>query len=1141
MDSCLRSLVAAVGILGLLPLFAAEKAYTGSGVWSEPSSWNPVGVPESGDRVVFDGAATIAPPASFAGVMSVKGGTLTLVVAEDLSLTLAVATGASLEKTGQGVLKVKPCPCAEAGFVTGGEIAVREGKVQFSGRGRSDAPGFFGPLVIAAGAEAEIVDSPRTGRHGGLVRTVGLNVDTGVFMSIMEPVDLAAFSDKWAAAAADPTLGGDDYWIFVDPESGSVAPFSGDASLPVALRDRSVSLPMVMARGVFVSNGDEVDLTGAGFMRHCSLVDLVQLDTVTAAGFAQTTPLTLQSGWHAFDNGTLLWNAYENWFDVRLRYPTAPTLVSSKCGVDSLWCGVCFGGLTLESGFVFTVADGQAVAFAGSATSFAGSIRGGADTCFALMGGGWAPDWSAFAGFSGEFELGRLATLAPGDIDFGDVPFTASLRGRILASAGLCGVTAANCTGCVEIPQGVSYSADPALLSAGRVRGAGTVTASGVMTVGMLASAAGGASFDSGSSLLVGSKDLMQEKMSSNLPSWSAAGGWSFVHNDVESGVHPACEVVDETLTLVQAPGEQYASAWCQSDSVSLSDDLAVSFTVACNNPKYPEYPITESEGENLQMADTWAFVLQSDSATSLTTRNNGLSPTSFGFCISLYNDMSFTWVTAGARTGAVSLKGEPYGFSRIRPVDVSVGVTNGVMSVRFVQARDEGEQAVFTATRDIKDVFGDAASAWFGFSGVTGYGASYFKCDIGSFSGTVMRPTTCACTVADATQSLSVENWTFTRTSLNGDGELLIQYPEVQGYRCHAICATPLSPHLPFELEFDMRVESHSNPDTNWGDGWAVSFQDAASFGENSAVDGRFPYANNALCLWNNTYPTRYEFQFVHATITGGSTATYMTTTGQSPNGIACETGVPGRLHYKISYDGAGLFTAVITQPQYDRQVSLSQYFETYADMLENKMYLTFTSASAWSSYEDIRISNLTLKRPADNASPVLKTPLSVLAGARVPLTTSSLVAEPATGLTCASVSLNESATLAVQPTDAALGGWVGLDLIRALGSASVAAGAPAVVQLSRIDFAAASPVTVAVDGAWSAKDGALTFCVSESWKAVSGVCVLSVDPSLCRDAALPSVRVVDPSGRLLRRWIVELRDDGYYLVKRGMCVILR
>ena len=146
----------------------------GDGQWTTDANWEGNTPPGAGDDAVFTASATLAAPTDFTGTVRVQGeGThLTFDVAAAAALAVAVDEGATLEKTGAGSLTLRAAP----GFHPG-SVVVTAGEAVFAGNGDWEAPGAFGPVAVAAGAGACIVESPAAQRHGVLVFAGGRTED----------------------------------------------------------------------------------------------------------------------------------------------------------------------------------------------------------------------------------------------------------------------------------------------------------------------------------------------------------------------------------------------------------------------------------------------------------------------------------------------------------------------------------------------------------------------------------------------------------------------------------------------------------------------------------------------------------------------------------------------------------------------------------------------------------------------------------------------------------------------------------------------------------------------------------------------------------------------------------------------------
>lgn len=1129
----------AVGV-SVLSLSATAETKTWVGAdsdWSEDANWSPAGAPAATDRVVFNGSASLTPPATFVGELLVTEGAFALTSDADLSFALAVKTGARFEKSGAGNVRVTAIPVLEAGFMTDGAISVKTGKMTFASAGQNRAPGFFGPLEVASGAEAAIADSPATGRHGGLVRalTTAYGNDIGpaqtVFNALANPLDVAALTAKWAESETDATLSGNGYWKFIAKDVDGVYPFSNRPKMLSALVDKRSFV--TCTRGLVVAPGGKADIFYCLSWRAVPIVDGVRLAAVdNGNGIADERDLA--AGWHAFDEVDCFWDGNAS-PDSRCIYHTDDGLQDGTMNEDALWYGVAFGGLTLADGAKLTVAADQAVAFAGAgATVAAGSVEAAEGAVFALMGGEWTMDMDCFENFAGTFELGKRATLAPGGVDLATFGGTLDWRGTVVAAAGLTGLQT-RLTGALYIPEGVAVAADEALLAGVTVSGPGKVTVASEVSVAALGNCKAETELQDGGKIVSAFEDLLSRPKRVTLSGFDDPTAWWTTSNSVQAGTsHAGGRLANGKLTLVDAPGMQLAAAWLQNQKIGFDDKVDVSFSWQQSMCNYPEFDPTSSINS---MAEGIAFLLQG-MGLSLPGQDPPRTGCS-GFELYGYTGMYFKWVVSGSNIDNVRLDGASnYGFVAGEPIAVRAGLTNGVISVTFSQENG----ATFSASRDLRIAFMAYEKLYLGFTAGTGTGRNYFRGDVWDFAGTVDTTESVSGDVVDATQSISTDNWTCWRGAEVVNGTQLLVQPaaaEATGpaAHAHAICQNPLSPYEPFSLDFDMIFEMNEGSGY-WAEGWGFSFIDDP---QSDNWDGGAPYvlrANNGMSFGDYTYQG-HNFR-TYTMINNAKTQ--LQGSDANPNGVnQTKSGEANPLHVKAIYDGAGTFVVTYSVAALNASYTQTQHFDNYNLMKDGKMYLAFSAGPGSGIHWVVtRADGLVLSRYSNNGTCPVSSPVSVAAGESAAVETASLAATATDGMALEDLTLGEGSTLSAAPPEGASGGWLGFGRVTSAPSATIAGAEGLVTAFDTIALTGTSAGPLAVTGAWSTRNGTLTFVIPSTWKDQFAFYAFKADMSQCRDAQAPTVVIVDEAGKVLRRAVTR-KDDGYMISKYGLAIIVR
>ena len=433
----------------------------GDGQWTTDANWEGNTPPGAGDDAVFTASATLAAPTDFTGTVRVQGeGThLTFDVAAAAAFAVAVDEGATLEKTGAGSLTLRAAP----GFHPG-RVVVTAGEAVFAGNGDWEAPGAFGPVTVAPGAGARIVESPAAQRHGVLVFTGGRTEDE-VKNSWTTHTPHANFEAVWAGL--DKTVETNRVLTVFSKEK----PFAlSNVWFPAAWQWKDFY--MAWARTLFLMPQDErvraclyADDYGQVYLDGEECFERAQCKTVWATR-------TLARGFHALD---LFFG--EIWGSDGMSIRLAGKVFGGAGPLtrgDAFWKGVAFARLDLAAGATLALEDGQALALAaGEASALTGAVTGGAGAVLAVGSGTLAVDAACFAGFNGKIELCTDARAASANLG-ADTAFTVTGAGTV--GTDLAGRLADDFTGTVEIPAGATFesaAADPAYA----FTGAGTLVA----------------------------------------------------------------------------------------------------------------------------------------------------------------------------------------------------------------------------------------------------------------------------------------------------------------------------------------------------------------------------------------------------------------------------------------------------------------------------------------------------------------------------------------------------------------------------------------------------------------------------------------------------------------------------------------
>ena len=356
-------LLKAVGIVGVSLVAsasaqAATNVWTGatSSDWNNAANWDPQQVPAATDVAKFTKAATVTPPADFAGVLWVSEAAVTVNAGVDAEFSLKLGaksdTKSSLTKTGAGTLTLHPYRGMNFGTIT-----VSAGGVDFAGNGE-EAPGAFDKLVVAANAKVRVVDSPIATRHGA--------VQHGGYVS----------------SNARPEGYTDSYYKYFSSGNSAFADQVWDTWFCCTTRVSRVYVPNGPDHPLLYQNLGTPDVLLAKQAPTAIFHRAIVLSETSTSGL-----LTIQSGANnsgvmtsVFRDGECFWNAqWQNKYSKAVSTPlgwhelktihwseainygwkvswqafTRDPLVRGDSGritEDVLWLGVCFNAIDLKAG-----------------------------------------------------------------------------------------------------------------------------------------------------------------------------------------------------------------------------------------------------------------------------------------------------------------------------------------------------------------------------------------------------------------------------------------------------------------------------------------------------------------------------------------------------------------------------------------------------------------------------------------------------------------------------------------------------------------------------------------------------------------------------------------------------------------------
>ena len=1104
----------------------------GDGQWTTDANWEGNTPPGAGDDAVFTASATLAAPTDFTGTVRVQGeGThLTFNVAAAAALAVAVDEGATLEKTGAGSLTLRAAPGSHPG-----RVVVTAGEAVFAGNGDWEAPGAFGPVTVAAGAGARIVESPAAQRHGVLVFTGGRTEDE-IRNIWATHTPHANFEAVWAGL--DKTVETNRVLTVFSKEK----PFAlSNVWFPAAWQWKDFY--MAWARTLFLMPQDErvraclyADDFGQVYLDGEEWFEHTQCKTVW-------TTRKLARGFHALDlfYGEL---AGEDGMSIRLAGKVFGGAGHLTRG-DAFWKGVAFARLDLAAGATLALEDGQALALAaGEASALTGAVTGGAGAVLAVGSGTLAVDAACFAGFNGKIALCTDARAASANVG-ADTAFTVTGAGTV--GTDLAGRLADDFTGTVEIPAGTTFksaAADPAYAFTGAgtlvaptlkgtERFAGTVRLAGdAATWDAYARGEGAAAeitLGNGAALMVPRKTFL-ERAGTPLKPWTDAEAWAL-------------------------GGRSDAPAWSSGQIAYVNDDGNLVLTDdggQRNAALYTGHVFTKTSAFDLSFTCTptqnrWAGKVEQVWAEGfaffLTATNNaagydyakhpyGQPSDAYGFRCYIYRTdgaHGFAWLVNNASAGQYAADtdylehgGGLGGITLTRPIAFTVTMRHGVMDVTM---RQEGK--TWHAAYDFAQCFTgngltDAnAPRLIGLSGGTGSWGDpnegstvpYAEQTFSDFAGFVWGEHEDKDPAAHAP---SAETWRLSGDAwLTADPGFLFSTNKLQ--KGYAVLKTGVGAKIPFEVSFTERLDANLTGD--WAEGLGVVLTpDPEKLNNDQGVLA--PIMDRCVVFCHYLWENRLEWSH-------NGSALGLDAAASDVHRIHRDLNHP--VTYSLVFNGVDTFTVRAA-------CSCGAVYETartYPDVAEwnAPVYVAFLGGSStWGPATTTRVTDIAVKEI--DAVCAFPQRLSVDAGAAATVN----LDVPGTNVAAfASVALGADASLALKAGRPSV---CFLSPLVLAGAGAVNAADGAVAAFGEVTLGDAPLV---VSGAWSARDEAITFRVDAA-RLKGGRVLAQLPRATCAGAAEPAFAVTGLDGApLSAAWRVSRAGDAVRLVPAGNSIILR
>ncbi|MBQ6247669.1 MAG: hypothetical protein IJK04_12440 [Kiritimatiellae bacterium] len=1131
-----------------------------SGDWNTAANWDPEGVPAANETVVFAESAAVAPPASFAGTVSVAAGaTVAATYAAPATFSIAVAAGGRFEKHGAAEAIISP---ADGDYP--GTVAVCEGSAAFAGNGPENAPGLFGPLEVAAGATARVVESPFNMRHA--VVTYAKFDARDEATKTAEFNTYAKLQAKWEEFAAGGAFR--KSWV----PSGLASPFAlgtGTAYLPGEITVGTNKQFAFIAKAIILFPTSQTrrwypaDSYGSARYNIGSAV-------AAATDPNARTVHTLSEGWQPFavgfgSNGQSAGGAQLIGFRMDVELPSSLENVLSH---GTIWNGVCFGGLSLPAGATLRVEDGQAVGFAfADAPSIAGSVvAGGPDACFSLMLDNAPLDLATLADFAGKIEVGvhgRARITEP----CGDAAFSIFGDGEVVADAdGVEPLLPAGFNGTVRVPAGRTFVSTDALGSDVVFVGDGTVTVtpgaprppsdfrgrvvlSGAQTAE--ASAIGLAShasleFGAGSALTFGGTGAaLSQGVRNDFPAF--AEGWTL------GGT--AAHGANGTVSLTDG-ASQTATVWLPSYRSLRADVWQLKFTYSAT-----------ATAAGAALGDGFAFLLRDDwdeLPVVRGTRYNGrdrdwicntsaADTTCFGFTFRPVSDGKggFSWVAQGyPGNGRGATFARLAAFDPLQPIDFTVSYVGDVLCVRMEQGATFAEfrrvfTQMYTSGNQNPRLIGFAASTWTAANGTLVQGLS-------NLSGWYRTEAYAGNCEAAPAFDISAANWALFKNAVFTNDASSIQLCSEPVTAGVAIARAPLPLRRKFRLSCHVATDgielNHGTTYNNYVRSFFATMlqNQGLAAGDlppsGGSVSGNvqevyaLPTITNSVAGYFQSYTTSSQSALGYRTaarsMTGQTTADMHSGTSEQ------------NYDYTISHDGYGGLTETLAygSTAYNASASFAQLSPS---AIGDEFHLMLSGYCGIFEYSGVnhcaqrmRVDDLSVVFPL-NHDAVFDTPVAFNGDATFVVGNIETNAATATA-SFPSVTIGAGATLTVAAEDPEIGVRVGMGVALG-GPAGLTAAEGAVVRLDTVTVSAATPATLTLAGSFVLGPDGLTVVIIGGRQLRAGFRLLDIANAVFANGIDASrIHFVDEEGNPLDSFVAVVHDDSIRVSFRGGTMLL-
>ncbi len=1113
-------------------------------LWETAANWEPAGVPTENDTAFFDTAATVSLNSAFGGTVQITNDVeVTLDVAVDVAMESMVAKGSTLKKQGTGSLTLSP-----AEGLNLGTISVLSGNVDFK-QNKSGVPSMFGKLVVASGASVNVTDSPADNRHGFLIKYRDIeSADSktteeycGEFESTFD-----AFN-KWLTIWKTEEFSTSAYTSTTDYEK----PFGCDGNnIPYFLspyNTKDEKYFYAMGRGVAVLHPEssnqsmliegDVDDFGSLFLNG------VRKAYKSWEGTFYSNSSGISPGLN--DVGFVLVElTQDQYFKIRW-YATSN--LEGWVYPDTLWNGVCFNGIELNSNATLTIADNQAVGFATiGGDKIEGNVVGGESSFFSLLGGKVALNENEFSNFNGTIEVGRHATVMcePND-DEATLDKNYLWYGKLLATSGamwnLAGKNIGEAT--VEVEEGARVILDLENAIANKIMGEGDLIVNG----GTITSDFNTKEF-TGNVSLVGTRveidnlALIKDrnlKVKCTLDDFTS-GMWATNGITVRKADNGRAVVpskffdADEPGTLIMTDDiAQKSLAYLTNVTVRLDEPWEVSFT-------YGAYPLTflkEDFGYSLTHAEGLAFTITPAKLKGSGFDGSNRAPKySEGIFFRTYADSPtkrFWWVKKGvpdSANGYTSSQMNDILFTD-NPVDVKVVYDgDGAMTVRFSQGDKVWETTrIIHVVKEYKD-----SEFYFAFVSHTGFWSeenairpgSYHK--VWNFSGTVYEYADVEGTEQDSF-ALREENWVL---ASNKDAHTLengkLTMPTNTHGKYFAQCKTPLKYSDMWKATFTYEITANQN---TGGEGFAIFVQTNNPTSLKVSEGGLFAQPNGSYGI--GFYPWGNKIQWITNKTLGDRLATNLEVDKDGKN---------KPIDVTIFYDGAGRMEFVLNQAGVANETWVYNIPDDAFDV-DQDVYFGFSyAASSWACYIQNTIYDFKFEKYESVPLVTIEDELIVSAGGNVTLAVGHVGSQNEENVVYPSVKLEAGATLTITNINAINTYHIRLDEVKFPSSgAGTIFSKEGITEISRLVLSGNAPGAHKLSGRFAAPNG-IEVVIPSAWKNLPMPLILvDVSEVVWEGGEIPQVTLIDEDGNLIGNVKVSASNGSIRINKAGCVIIIR